>query len=67
MIKINLSTEKQAILMDLHQNHIHQIIRQRAHVLLLRSEGILNNKISSITIDYISCFEVNISTGMEAS
>jgi transposase len=46
--------------MKLHQNHMHPIIRQRAHVLLLRSENISNTQISSITglseptiIDYV--------------
>lgn len=46
--------------MELHQNHIHPIIRQRAHVLLLRAEGISNTQISRITglseptiIDYV--------------
>lgn len=60
MIKINLSADTKDRLMDLHQNHIHHIIRQRAHVLLLRSESILNDKISNITglseptiIDYV--------------
>lgn len=60
MIKINLSADIQATLMDLHQNHIHHIIRQRAHVLLLRSENLLNDQISNITglseptiIDYV--------------
>ena len=60
MIKINLSAETHTTLMDLHQNHIHQTIRQRAHVLLLRSEDLLNAQISNITglseptiIDYV--------------
>jgi transposase len=49
MIKVNLSAEAQATLMDIHQNHIHHIIRQRAHVLLLRSQKIRNDQIESIT------------------
>ena len=60
MIKINLSAETHTTLMELHQNHIHQTIRQRAHVLLLRSEDLLNAQISNITglseptiIDYV--------------
>jgi transposase len=60
MIKINLSSDIQTELMDIHQNHVHHIIRQRAHVLLLRSENILNVQISNITglseptiIDYV--------------
>lgn len=46
--------------MNYHQTHMHHIIRQRAHVLLLRSENISNTQISSITglseptiIDYV--------------
>ena len=46
--------------MDLHQHHIHPIIRQRAHVLLLRAENISNTHISNMTglseptiIDYV--------------
>lgn len=60
MIKINLSADTRATLMDLHQTHIHSVIRQRAHVLLLRSENLLNAQISNITglseptiIDYV--------------
>jgi transposase len=60
MIKINLSIEARISLINLHQNHIHHVIRQRAHVLLLRSENISNDKISNITglseptiIDYV--------------
>lgn len=39
MIKINLSAETRAILMDLHQTHLHPVIQQRAYVLLLRLEN----------------------------
>ena len=60
MLRINLPTNTRLSLMRLHQNHIHHIIRQRAHVLLLRAEGISNTQISSITglseptiIDYV--------------
>ena len=60
MIKINLSAQERSLLQDLHQNHLHQVIRQRAHVLLLRAEGISNRQISNITglgettlIDYL--------------
>lgn len=60
MIKINLSEDTRATLMELHQTHIHPVIRQRADVLLLRSENISNKKISKITglseptiIDYV--------------
>ena len=49
MIKIDLSINERSSLMDLHQNHMHHVIRQRAHVLLLRSEKIQNTQISSIT------------------
>ena len=49
MIKITLSVSERAVLRDLHQNHIHTVIRQRAHVMLLRSENIPNNRISIIT------------------
>lgn len=48
MIKITLSVSELAVLRDLHQNHIHPVIRQRAHVLLLRSENIPNDRISII-------------------
>ena len=60
MIKINLSVDDQAVLRDLHQNHIHPVIRQRAHVILLRSENIQNSHVSIIAgvgettiIDYV--------------
>jgi transposase len=49
MIKITLSVSERAVLRDLHQNHIYPVIRQRAHVILLRSENIPNNRISIIT------------------
>jgi transposase len=49
MIKITLSVSERAVLRDLHQNHIHPVIRQRAHVILLRSENIPNNRLSIIT------------------
>jgi transposase len=49
MIKITLSVSERAALKDLHQNHIHPVIRQRAHVLLLRSENIPNDRISIIS------------------
>jgi transposase len=49
VLKINLSLNERALFRDLHQNHIHHVIRQRAHVVLLRSEGIPNTAISSIT------------------
>lgn len=60
MIRLNLSAEARTILMDFHQHHIHPTIRQRAHVLLLRSENLSNSQISNITelseptiIDYV--------------
>lgn len=49
MIRLNLSGKKRTILVDFHQHHIHPTIRQRAHVLLLRSENLSNNQISNIT------------------
>ena len=49
MIKVTLSMSERVVLRDLHQNHIHPVIRQRAHVLLLRSENTPNNRISIIT------------------
>lgn len=60
MLRINLPTNTRLSLMKLNQHHIHHIIRQRAHVLLLRAEGISNTQISRITglseptiIDYV--------------
>lgn len=60
MIKIELSPPDHEALMELHQNHIHRVIRQRAHVILLRSEQLSNDQISSLTglaestiIDYV--------------
>lgn len=60
MLRLSLPANARLSLMKLHQNHIHHVIRQRAHVLLLRSEGISNTQISSITglseptiIDYV--------------
>lgn len=60
MLRINFPTNTRLSLMNLHQNHIHHVIRQRAHVLLLRAENISNTQISSITglseptiIDYV--------------
>lgn len=60
MIKIELSSPDHKALMELHQNHIHHVIRQRAHVILLRSEQLSNDQISNITglaestiIDYV--------------
>lgn len=35
--------------MELHQTHIHPVIRQRNDVLLLRHENILNKKTSKTT------------------
>lgn len=49
MIEINLSVNEHTLLRDLHQNHIHPVIRQRAHVILLRSGKIQNDRISVIT------------------
>jgi len=49
MLKLNLSPTMRLLLTTLHQHHIHNIIRQRAHVLLLRSENISNTQISNIT------------------
>ena len=49
MFKIEISTSDHASLMDLHQNHIHHVIRQRAHVILLRVEQLSNSQISHIT------------------
>ena len=48
MLEINLSIDERTLLRELHQNHIHPVIRQRAHVILLRSEKIPNNHISII-------------------
>jgi transposase len=48
MIEINLSMNERTLLRGLHQNHIHPVIRQRAHVILLRSEKIPNDQISII-------------------
>ncbi len=60
MLKINLSVSERAALRELHQNHIHPVIRQRAHIILLRSENIPNDWISSIAglcettiVDYV--------------
>ena len=49
MIKIDLFPSDHAALIELHQNHIHHVIRQRAHVILLRSERLSNDQISSLT------------------
>ena len=49
MIEINLSVNECAVLRELHQNHIHPVIRQRAHVILLRSGKIPNDQISIIS------------------
>lgn len=49
MIEINLSANERPLLRDLHQNHIHPVIRQRAHVILLRAGKIQNEHISAIT------------------
>ncbi len=49
MIEINLSVNERTLLRDLHQNHIHPIIRQRVHVILLRSAKIQNDQISVLT------------------
>ena len=49
MIEINLSVNESALLRDLHQNHIHPVIRQRAHVILLRSRKIPNDQVSIIS------------------
>lgn len=63
MLKLEISTTDHDVLINLHQNHIHQVIRQRAHVILLRSEGLSNQKISNLTglvectiIDYVHCY-----------
>lgn len=60
MIEISLSDGERSLLQELHQHHIHHVIRRRAHVLLLRAERIPNAKISHITglgettvIDYV--------------
>ena len=49
MIEVSLSMNERTILRDLHQDHIHPVIRQRAHVILLRSGKISNDQISIIT------------------
>lgn len=49
MLKIEISTSEHSALMDLHQNHMHHVIRQRAHVILLRVEQLSNDQISHIT------------------
>jgi transposase len=49
VITLNLSAEARTILIDFHQHHIHPTIRQRAHVLLLRSANLSNGQISNIT------------------
>lgn len=49
MIEISLSANEKDTLSNLHQTHMHHVIRQRAHVILLRSEKISNLKISSLT------------------
>jgi transposase len=60
MIEINLSNNDHKTLRELHQNHIHHVIRQRANVILLRSEKLSNGQISTLTglcettiIDYV--------------
>lgn len=69
MLKIEISTSEHSILMDLHQSHTHHVIRQRAHVILLRAEKLLNSQISRITdlsestiIEYVHQF---LSNGLE--
>lgn len=60
MLKLEISITDHHTLITLHQNHIHNVIRQRAHVILLRAEGLSNQKISNLTglaectvIDYV--------------
>jgi transposase len=60
MIEIDLSEIERQNLRELQQTHIHPVVRQRAHVILLRSERIENTKISALTglsettlIDYV--------------
>jgi hypothetical protein len=60
VLEISLSDGERSLLQELHQHHIHHVIRRRAHVLLLRAERIPNAKISHITglgettlIDYV--------------
>lgn len=66
MIKVEISRSDHETLIDLHQNHIHHVIRQRAHVILLRSEQLSNRQISHITglsestiIDYVHQYLLN--------
>ena len=49
MYHVGLSAAAQEQLQNLQQDHIHPHIRRRALVVLLRSENIQNNKITSIT------------------
>lgn len=49
MLNLKISIADHKSLMELHQNHIHHVIRQRAHVILLRAEQISNNQISNLT------------------
>lgn len=49
MLKLALSSSAHEELVKLHQNHIHHVIRQRAHVILLRAEGLSNKQISNLT------------------
>jgi len=46
---MNLPEREIISLMNFHQNHIHPVVRQRAHVLLLRTQRLRNAQISSIT------------------
>ena len=69
MLKIEISTSEHSTLMDLHQTHVHHVIRQRAHVILLRAEKLLNSQISRITglsegtiIEYVHQY---LSNGLE--
>jgi transposase len=60
MIEIDLSDNDCNSLKELHQHHIHHVIRQRANVILLRSVKLSNGQISNLTglcettiIDYV--------------
>lgn len=69
MIKITIAADEQQKLRELQKTHLHPVIRQRAHVILLRLEEIPNATISSLTglcettiIDYVHQYAA---TGMK--
>lgn len=66
MLRLDLSPADREALIELHQNHIHHVIRQRAHVILLRAEQLSNSQISHLTalaestiIDYVHHYLLN--------